>query len=546
MEQTDDLKLIKKYYGENMMHLCRSLFPTILEKPGKLFELISSRFNYSKFLYDDIIREKKEEKFKDFIYNLFDPLENSEIVYDKTPQELLEEKGYILYECKTKEDINRFIKYYQPNERLCTFGESGELGRLKRCFVFFAVKKNVDEIKRGNFKEPSREDEYGTSVISIQFSRGEVNTLSIKNRYNHTVPNPDATFSNDLELINKGLTIAFSKHYNLNIKSNQMGFELDKYVLADDDKFYKYNYERDNIYYCPDNIIIDNFMPKKYDKEKYIIFDHYVLDLVDKKLFVIETGKNSKENEAFLNSVGEIKSIKVNVDKKKHKKKIIINNDIIILLNDKNQLIGYKNTHVKEIGNSFLKNSSSLKILILSNVEKLGDDALISCPRLELVDLSSLKELGDHSFLYDESLDTVLLNSIETIADNCFRECNKLELGNMPNLKSIGNNCFVHCFYIDTLKANNLEIIGDDSFFECRDLKNIIASNLKSIGSGTFCFCKSLKSVSLPELIEIGKHSFTNCDLNSIYMPKLKQSRLSEIQSYYPQTDFSKTGGIIK
>ena len=33
------LDLIKKYYGENMMHLCRKLFPTILEKKGLLLYL---------------------------------------------------------------------------------------------------------------------------------------------------------------------------------------------------------------------------------------------------------------------------------------------------------------------------------------------------------------------------------------------------------------------------------------------------------------------------------------------------------------------------
>ena len=32
-EKIDDLKRIKKDYGENMSHMCRELFPTILEKP---------------------------------------------------------------------------------------------------------------------------------------------------------------------------------------------------------------------------------------------------------------------------------------------------------------------------------------------------------------------------------------------------------------------------------------------------------------------------------------------------------------------------------
>lgn len=36
----DDLKIIKKYYGEKMSHLCRTLFPTILEEKGVITTFI--------------------------------------------------------------------------------------------------------------------------------------------------------------------------------------------------------------------------------------------------------------------------------------------------------------------------------------------------------------------------------------------------------------------------------------------------------------------------------------------------------------------------
>ena len=41
--------------------------------------------------------------------------------------------------------------------------------------------ENVEEIKRENFTNPKREDEYGTSVISIQFSRGNIERISVIN-----------------------------------------------------------------------------------------------------------------------------------------------------------------------------------------------------------------------------------------------------------------------------------------------------------------------------------------------------------------------------
>ena len=65
-----DLKKIKDKYGEQMMHLCRNIFPTLLEKEGLLFELLESKFQFSKFLYNDIIDSGMVEQFKDYIYSL--------------------------------------------------------------------------------------------------------------------------------------------------------------------------------------------------------------------------------------------------------------------------------------------------------------------------------------------------------------------------------------------------------------------------------------------------------------------------------------------
>ncbi len=49
----EDLKRIKKKYGEDMMHLCRDLFPTILEHEGLLSKLIEENFAPNKSLYQE-------------------------------------------------------------------------------------------------------------------------------------------------------------------------------------------------------------------------------------------------------------------------------------------------------------------------------------------------------------------------------------------------------------------------------------------------------------------------------------------------------------
>ena len=202
-----DLEIIKKKYGEQMAHMCRELFPSILEEEGKLPELLQANFAVSKNLCSDIKNKNYTNSFQNYLLNRAN-IEMKKQDSNESPYTLLDKAGYTLYECTTQAEIDRFKKYYKEDEELCTFNDKN---RLRVNYVFFAVKKNVDEIKRKDFKYPDREDAYGTSVISIQFSRGKYNVLSIKNRYNHTVHNPDATFSNDLDNIIPGLTKSFEK-----------------------------------------------------------------------------------------------------------------------------------------------------------------------------------------------------------------------------------------------------------------------------------------------------------------------------------------------
>mgnify|MGYP004456246921 CR=1 FL=1 len=49
-----DLKIIKKYYGEDMMHYARDNFSSILEKEGKLSKIFLDNFAESKTLYEDL------------------------------------------------------------------------------------------------------------------------------------------------------------------------------------------------------------------------------------------------------------------------------------------------------------------------------------------------------------------------------------------------------------------------------------------------------------------------------------------------------------
>lgn len=421
----DDLHEIKKKYGEKMMHLCRELFPTILEQPGLLITIMSNIFYPSRFLYDDIINNSLIDKFKSYIYTLSN-IEEPKVNVNKTPKQLLKNAGYTLYECKTYEDLDKFRKYYAKEEELCTFNER----RLDKCYVFFAVKNNANRLRRNDYFTPDRQDEYGTSVISIQFTKGEINTLSIKNRYNHSVKNPDATFSNNLDHIIEGLTESFVKKYNLKLDDlDKYDFRIPGYIMAEDHKFYKVNYEISGITYCCDNIIIEgNKIIKKYqqEKERYILLDYFILDLKEKTLKLYDC----MLTDSFIDDFKNINKIEVLKDKDNEEKTIIIESQdkeqIIIKLNKYHQIIEYINPNIKEINHAFLWYNKTMKKIELKNLERTksaflnsnidlvelitpnlvegGSRFLFANSKIEYIELPKLEKLGNASFYFNKSI----------------------------------------------------------------------------------------------------------------------------------------------
>ena len=121
---------------------------------------------------------------------------------DKTPSELLREAGYILYDVRGRRYES--LKNIMPWRRTLFFW----LNRLESS-LFLCVKENVDDIKREDFKNLKGKIIWN-KCISISLLKMML-TLSIKNRYNHSVNDPDATFSNNLDNIIPGLTDSFAR-----------------------------------------------------------------------------------------------------------------------------------------------------------------------------------------------------------------------------------------------------------------------------------------------------------------------------------------------
>ncbi len=471
-----DLKWIKKHYGEKFSHLCRELFPTILDTEGLLPKILENSFLPSRELYDDLTSRDLTADFKNYVYSQA----NVENKYGKktnlSPEELMDRAGYILYpECQTEKDIQSFRHYYyrgeptpkytggtpahRGGEELCTFNG----GRLNTCRVWFAVRKDVDKIKREDFKNPRREDDYGTSVISIQFTKTKPSTLSIKNRYNHTIRdvNTDATFSNNLDNIIEGLTQAFTDKYNIKLSNKKINpLEIPDYVQMGDGKFYKYNYELNNVYYCPNNIIIDNGEVKQFNKDKFIVFDNFILDIENKKII----NYDDKSKDSFPKSVGKIKNIKRIPSKDGLTIQITPEEGelVEIKLDNHNQIVGYSNPNITEIGDDFLLDNNSLTELNLPNAQQIGDCFLHYNDSLTKLELPNVQQIGDDFLYYNESLKSLELPNVKRIGNSFLRYNESLTELYLPNAQRIGD-CFLHFNKsLTKLELPNVKRIGDD------------------------------------------------------------------------------------
>ncbi len=531
----DDLKIIKKKFGEDMMHFCRANFASLLETPGVLSNRLLSKFHENHNLLSDIKKNHKQLQFIEFIYGPKD-LDKKQNKCNKTPEELMKSVGYTLVECHTEEEIQAFKKYYAKGEKLCTFRQK----RLSECRVFFAVKDNVDKIKRKDFKNPKREDAYGISVISIQFTRDIPHMLSIKNRYNHSVDNPDATFGNDLAKIVDGLTESFEKTYGLKQHYSSSGFELENYILANDGKYYKYNFEINNVYYCPDNIIIDNFNVEYFDKIEYLVIEDFIIELGTKFIYSYDSSLDS-----FSQVFNRIEKIKITKDKE-NKIVEILNEDgkhAVLVINKFNRIIKVFLDNVNELPNCFLSTATEITEFISPSTKIIRDYVLMNATSLETLEINECQIIGLY-FLHENNLRIVNLPNViriedffmanntiakelnmpklEAVGDGFFKTNESCKIIFFPSLKLIGHSCLkksqAECVYLPKLEKTGHKFLSDNE--KCRIL---YAPSLVEVGDYFLLKNEELSEIILPSL-EIAKYGFLlkNNKISIACFPRLK------------------------
>lgn len=510
-----DLKKIEVKYGTKMKNICSARLQKILEfESGLLPKLMEKFFSSYKNLGQDIEAQNKQFEFEDFMLSQVDFGEQKvSVKQGTTAQELLAKAGYVLYpECKTEAEIQSFRHYYyrkdgktpvyqggrpeqydKDGEELCTFNG----GRLSTCRIWFAVKKNVADIKRENFKEPYRQDEYGTSVISIQFTRNTNSTLSIKNRYNHHVTAPDNTFSNNLDNIIEGLTDAFEKDYGVrDVQSvDRFNFELEGYVLANNGKLYPYNQEINNVYYCANNAIVDNLQPIELSPSHQVLADYFIVDTKEKTVRLYDKSiKDSFVDELTYNQKIDISKDTITIKKQD-------GGIAVIKLDQKKQIIGFEDNSLRKCGDKYLAYNGTILDLSLPNLQECGDEFLYFNKSLNVVDFPQLSECGDN-----------------------FLKCCSLSELKLPNLKKCGKNFLYYDVGLEELNFPQLQWCASGFLANNKSIKHVNLPQLERC-NGVFLFeNESLVELNLPKLRACDNGFMqSNSVLQKLYLPLLEE-----------------------
>ncbi len=444
LENNIDLEILKQEYSEDFSALCQELFPNLLERQGILTKTILKRFAPNKILFKCV--KNKKELFKEYINNLAE-IENDlndeeQLIYpfysakinvqnnlgmpithlkqvagfqilihtqQDLPKNLFENAGYNFYECENFSDLEKFKKYTP----IMHDGFNEE--KFKNYKVWFAVKKNVDDINILDPSNNSKNDEYAKSVIQIIYSCETNNSLEIYNRYGNTYNGTPfdslkMSYKAQLDNIIPGLAKAFANAYNLDLAQKTFLSRINFHMLGQgmDGQHHKYNVEVGGFfniplqYYCADNCIIVDGVVYQFDEDRYLLIDNHLIDLEEKTV-------KSFCGDSFAKTISKIDHINIIRDKKGQKLITITpveGEDIKIATNPQNQMVGYDNPNVTTIEKNFLEYANALQYLNLQNVVSIQKGFLnllhdnqktlkMNLPKLQYIDNSSYERLKE-------------------------------------------------------------------------------------------------------------------------------------------------------
>ena len=532
--------ILKKKFGETASKKIRQFIPFALDYPNEFATFISNKIPEKEdipFIVEHL-GKRLDGLFRLETDKTIDVVEEN----NKTPEELSKEAGYVFHRPKSVDDILVFKKDFDNGEVLCTFNNVE--GRERDNFIFWLRRNDAETVlpakkltqeylsedtegsklwrnyldKNGRKNEDGsynlsgiealRQDPYGTSSMSVQIGRRN-GSISIKNRYNHTVSNPDATFGNDLNKVIDGLNEAVFNIEGVPKKSTQELSLPDQIVSDNKGRFFRFDNEFDGIYFSKNGYMKDGEITL-IDKSSQRMIDQYLFDSKSKKITSITNIEY--EYNLGLKNINKISFEKDKIDIKTEDGDLSI--ELIGGIADK--VYG----DITKIGNYFLSNNQTITSVDLPSNVEIKDNFLQRNLILTSINLPSNVEIGNSFLSQNLLLESIDLPKNNFIGNGFLLNNQVLTSVNLPLNKNILNRFLNRNISLESISLPSNQTIGDNFLNNNEDLKEVDLPENQYISKSFLLSNRYLKNINLPKNKGIGAYFlYNNIVLKNIDLP---------------------------
>jgi hypothetical protein len=436
---------------------------------------------------------------------------NDDVPAAGNPFDLLKQAGYNAFHADTPEKQNSIQPYFQEGELLCTFNDAS---RCQNYHIVHAIKENADKIKREDFNgQEDRQDEYGTSVISIQMLKNG-GFISIKNRYNHAVQNCDNTFNSNPDNIVDGLSAALKGHFNVDFSANKTA--LPEGYAVFDRQIFKYHRESNNIYYGDQAWVENGTVCTVNKSDGDALFDDVFFDNKTKMLKKIT---RAGSQDSFANDFNECYGGNRGLQVKDGN--LTLQGDVLIgaeqsrikticlpalttmgdmCLYNADALTVFKAPALTTMGDNCLHNAEALTVFEKPKLTAMGDYCLQNAGKLTDFNAPELTTMGSMCLYKVEALTDFNAPALTTMADSCLFKASALTDCYTPTLTVMGDSCLANAHALTDFKAPALTTMEDECFFNALKLTDFKAPQLTTMGHNCFNEALALTVFETPML----------------------------------------------
>ena len=240
------------------------------------------------------------------------------------------------------------------------------------------------------------------------------------------------------------------------------------------------------------------------------MIDYFILDKEKKRLRLYDAYREDGFCKCFEN-IEKIQMEK-NSEKEKQTRVIIIETKdselpISIEIDKDNNIIGYSNPQLTQVGDNFLEYNNQLSELNLPQLTQVGLNFLGSNNQLSELNLPQLTQVGDYFISCNEQLSKLNLPQLTQVGD-CFLEQNKqLSELNLPRLTKVGHY-----------------------FIPCNEqLSKLNLPQLTQVGDGFLKLNEQLSELNLPQLTQVGDGFLENLSASVKQLAKIEGEKGIEI-----------------